>query len=118
VVVEAGLADGDDARLVEQPAQLVEPLRLAGSRLVRIDPEGGVDAVGGGELERATAGVDPGPDRDHARDACHAGALEGCVGILERVEVRVGVDHAGASGSMRGKSGCDASIPDSNSVRP
>ena len=53
VVVEPGLADRDRAVVDEQLTELVEPLRVRVSRVVRMDAEGGVDTVlGVGELER------------------------------------------------------------------
>src|SRR3989442_14335737 len=58
-------------------------------------------------------------DRD---DACHAGfaGARDCSGwIVERVEMRVGVDHAAAVGaSTRGESGAAGAIPSAAIVRP
>jgi hypothetical protein len=94
VVVEPGLADGDDTGLGEQGAQLLETLGLPGARPVRVDAQGGEDAaLGRGERERGPARRDPRADRDHPADAGVARPREGGAGLLERVEVRVGVDH-------------------------
>ena len=84
-----------------------------------IDAECRVDAVVRlGELEHGTAGSEAGADRDHA---VHPGLARPCergIRILERIEVRVGVDHAGVGASMRGKSGGAAAIPETGAVRP
>ena len=120
VVVEAGLADGDDPGLAEQLAELVDPVRLLPARLVRIDSEHRPHAVVlGCKRERRPRRLDPGSDRDHSRDAGFAGAGEQLPGgLVASVEMRVGVDHAVAGASIRGKSGCAASIPVAATVRP
>ena len=84
--------------MVEQGAELAHAARFAGRGLVRIDPERCVDALVLRRLERAPTGVDPGSDRDDARDAGGAGTVERPLRRLERVEVRVGVDHAARRG--------------------
>jgi len=68
--------------------------------------------VSGGELERYLGRLDPGADRDHPGDACCTSAGEQLADrLLAPVEVSVGIDHAVAGASIRGKSGCAASIP-------
>ena len=122
VVVEPRLADGDRLRVVEQSAELGDARRLGRRGLVRVDPERRIDAVVRGQVERPPARVDPRADRDHARDSRpRARAVERTLRLLERVEVRVGVDHATPpwrASSIRGKSGCAGSIPVIASVRP
>ena len=119
VVVEAGLAHGDDPGVTEQLAELVDPVRLLPTRLVRIDSEHRPHAVLGCKRERRPRRLDPGSDRDHARDAGFAGAGEQLAGgLVAAVEMRVGVDHAVAGASIRGKSGCAASIPVAATERP
>ena len=81
VVVEARLAHGDRTLVAEELAQLVDAMRLVASRLVRVDPERGADAViRRSELERGPARSDPGADRDHATHPGLARPRESAVG--------------------------------------
>ena len=107
VVVEARLADRDRLRTVEQLAQLADAVRLLAGRLVRVDPERREDAVVLlGDRERSAAGLDSRPDRDHARHPHLVCPRDRCARLLERVEVRVGVDHAAVTrGSERRSAG-------------
>jgi len=110
-VVEAGLADRNRARVLQELAQLVEVGRRTG--LVRMDPEGRVDAlVRLGELERPATAGDGGGDVDDARDAGASGALEYLGGVV--AEVRVGVDHAASALRIRSSS---SSTTESSSFR-
>ena len=93
VVIEARLPHRDRSLVAQQLAQLADPAGLALRRLVRVDAEGGVDAVVFRELERPPAGVDARPDRDDARHPRLASAYDGDRRLLERIEVRVCVDH-------------------------
>ena len=111
-------ADGAEARRARRTGC------LRAARLMRVDPEGGVDAlVGRGDRERGAARGDARPDRDDARDANRARPFdEECGGLVATVEMRVGVDHRGsgyaAGSSRRGKSGGAASIPCVSAVSP
>ena len=95
-VIEPGLPDRDRARMLDQSAELVEPRRLGSAGLVRVDPDGRVDALLRlGDRKRGPTGFDPRADRDDPRDADCSGSLdEERRGLLTAVEVRVGVDHA------------------------
>ena len=107
--------------MAQQLAELADPLRLARRGLVRVDPERGVDPLSGyGERQGSPARLDSRPDRDDALVTPASRARASAPrGILERVEVRVRVDHAaGAGASIRGKSGAAASIPVAGAVRP
>ena len=98
--VEPGLPHRDRLRVGEQRAQLVQPPRLGGGRLVRVDPERRVDAVvRPGERERCPARLDPGPDGHDARHPrrTRSGGERLCR-LRARVEVRVRVDHDAAVG--------------------
>ena len=98
-VVEAGLADRDGARVREQVAQLVEPVRVGLVGVVRVDAESGVDAVVLlGKRERLVAARDARRDGDHAVDADGARPLED-LGCVVGIEMRVSVDHARPSSS-------------------
>ncbi len=70
VVVEPGLADGDDAGCVEQVGDRVD----AGRRLVGVEPDRGEHArVGGRGGDRRFGRGPVAPDRDHLRHAGLAG---------------------------------------------
>ena len=92
VVVEPGLADGDDAGCVEQVGDRVD----AGRRLVRVQPDRGEDArVGGRGGDRRLRRGPVTPDRDHPRDAGLLGGRDGAggpVGDPFVVDVAMGVD--------------------------
>src|SRR5262249_43135913 len=94
VVVEAALADRDDARVREPAGEELAPARVELRRLVRVDADRREDArVGLRELERARVGEDPvaRADRDQALEAAGPGAREDVAAV--RVEV-LGADVA------------------------
>ncbi len=113
--VEPGLADGDRLRVVEQRAHLgdVGVRRVTG--LVRVDAEDREDAVVRvGELDRAATAGGSRPDGEDPADTGLGRARDDVGGIVvERVEVRVRVDHrpsrasssAAVSGGSLRKSG-------------
>ena len=103
-VVEPGLADGDGLRMREQLAERVEVGLLPG--LVRMDPERRRDAfLALRDREGRAARVEARADRDDARDARGPRPVERTGRVLERVEVRVRVDHsAPAAASIRASS--------------
>src|SRR5581483_1626541 len=117
VEVEAGLADGDRERIGEQLCELVDPVAL-GVGLVRMDPENREDAlVAAGEVEGDPAALDRRPDGQDSRHAGLGRSPNRGLRILERIEMRVRVDHAAADdASTRGKSGEAGSIPSAASA--
>ena len=105
--VEARLPHRDRLRMLLQPSHLVD---VAGRGLVRMDPDDRPDL---GEPLRELDRL-RGADGEDARHACFPRPLEDVEGILvERVEVRVRVDHrprrasssAAVSGGSLRKSG-------------
>ena len=103
VVVEARLADGDRLRVREQLAQLVDAPGFVAPGLVRVDAERRVDAVVPlGQSQGRAARLDAGADRDDPRHAGRACARDRSRRVLERVEVRVRVDHA-ARGALHAR---------------
>ena len=62
-----------------------------------------------GELEGATAGGDRRPDRDDPGHAGVPGPSERPVCVVERIQVRVRVDHAAAARSIRSSSSATTS---------
>src|SRR4029079_7332075 len=94
VVVEPGLADRDDLRMLEQA---LEPREIELRRcLVRMQAGDAVDTlVLLDDGERRGPRVRVGGDRDDSGDAGIACPLDRGGRVVDRVEVRVGVDHAG-----------------------
>ncbi len=122
-VVETRLPDRDGPRMAEQLDELIGAGSLRATRLMRIDPDSGVDALlGRGDRERGVTRGNPRPDRDDARDAdCPRPFDEERGGLVAAVEMGVGVDHGigyAAGSSRRGNSGGAASIPCVSAVRP
>jgi len=67
---------------------------LVASSLVWVDAQRCVDTVvGGSKLEGGPARGEPGADCDHAAHADLARTRECALRVLERIEVRVGIDH-------------------------
>ena len=90
--VEPDLTDGDD--VAPDDGACV----LAVGRLVRVNAGRDPDAAfGGGDRTCRTRRRGPGPDRDDPVDAHSPRPVERGRRIVERVEVRVGVDHTGSS---------------------
>ena len=92
--VETHLPRADRLRVAEERAHLRDVClgRVAGG--MRMDAEDRIDAiVCVRELERATAAGDVGADREDPRHPRFAGACDDLAGIVERVEMRVRVDH-------------------------
>ena len=123
VVVEPRLSDRDRTVVLEQVAKLLDTIRLRPSCLVRVDAERGEDTrlLVARKRERGAARVDPRADRDHPRHAGRARTRQRFVRrAVERVEMRVGVDHdvAARAGSMRGKSGAAGAMPVASRRRP
>src|SRR5204862_737016 len=115
-VVEAGLADRDRTVVAEQAPQLAEICGRA--RFVWMDAEAGIDPfVSGRQRERFGRLGHGGGDDDHSVDTRAARTIEHRRG-LGGIEVRVGVDHAGAGASMRGKSGAAPLMPEAASRPP
>ena len=82
----------------EQLAQLADPVPPPRRRLVRVDPERRVDAVVLlGDRERGAARPIPVPIVIDSRHPRLARAVDAPRPVLERVEVRVRVDHASAA---------------------
>src|SRR5262249_1465743 len=72
-----------------------------------------------GELEGVAAVLDARPDREDPRHAGLGGSGYRLVGIVERGQMRMRVDHAVAAGSsIFGKSGFAAAIPSTSSATP
>ena len=119
-VVEPGLADPDRLGVVEELRQSGHLLVAGRPCVVWMDAEHGEHPLLRlGQLENAPTRVEAGADRDHPRDAGLAGPRERRARVVERVEVRVGVDHAaGAADSTRGNSGSAARIPSAAVQRP
>lgn len=117
-VVEAGLPHADRTRMGEERAHLAHVVVVDRAGLVRMDAEDRRDpGVPLGKLERATAAGDGRADGEDAADARVVCARDCRVGVVERVEVRVGVDHAAAAGvSTRGKSGGAGAMPSAGSA--
>ena len=109
-MVETGLADRHGPWVREELPQLADLVLPGLAGFVRMKPERGENAfVSLGELERATAGRNRRPDRD---DPGHAGfpcPNERPVRVVERVQVRVRVDHAAAALSIRSSSSATTS---------
>ena len=95
VVVEPGLADGHDARCVEQVDDRVDAL----DGVVRVQPDGGVDArMVGGDGDRGERGLPVAADGDQGGDALGDRCGDGAVGAVGNprvmdVAVRIGPDH-------------------------
>src|SRR5205814_3082182 len=71
------------------------------------------------DRESRTGRCRTGADRDDSFDPARTRAFERALWIVERVEVRVRVDHAAAVGaSTRGKSGAAGWMPSAWRVRP
>ena len=116
VEVEPGLADGHRFRVSQQRFELVEAAALSRS-LVGMDSENREDAVVAvGELQRRPAALHGRPDGEDPPHAGLRGASDGGFGILERIEVRMGVDHAGVGSSTRGNSGRAGAISSASSA--
>ena len=101
VVVEAGLADRADGRVLGELAQPVGDAVVVAGRLVRVAADGGEHLfvlVGGRERRLARAPVHP--DREDAGEAGGA-RLGDELGLGRRpaVEVGVAVDHSGLGNS-------------------
>ena len=95
VVVKPDLTDGDNA-LVDELAQRIE--RLAGRSLMRMDAERDVDVVLGlCELARHARRVEARADGDHPRHSGGTRPDERGGSVIERIQVRVRVDHNGSS---------------------
>ena len=94
------------------------PVRLGRRRLVRVDPERRVDAVVCAAIASARRHDSmPVPIVITRRDACLAGSCEGAARILERIEVRVRVDHTVAPRRARRCAGRAAGRPRSRLPR-
>ena len=75
-----------------------------------MEPERREDAfVPVGELERTAAGRDGRPDRDDLGHTRLPGPCDRPVRVVERVQVRVRVDHAAAARSIRSSSSATTS---------
>ena len=121
VAVETRLADRDDARVAEQLASSSTPAGLGRRRLVRVDPERGDDAlVGVGDRERAAARLDARADRDHARHADRAGALEQLAAAPSHPSrcAWVSITPPARARRRAGRAASAASIPCAARVRP
>jgi hypothetical protein len=94
-VVEPRFPDGHRFGVVEQRCELLDVCARRPPRLMRVEAERDEDAVFAvGELERFATRGERRSDRDHP---CHAGrprSLECMRRVLDRVQVRVRVDHA------------------------
>ena len=106
VVVEPGLADGDDLGVVEQVGDRVDAVAC----FVGVEPDGGPDAgVGFGCRDRGEARGPVTADGDHRGDAGLMGGVHGRVGaarhpLVVHVTVRIEVPET-RHAVIRGKSG-------------
>jgi hypothetical protein len=119
--VESRLTHCDRLRVREELSELVDPVCLGSSSLMRVDTERGVDTfVRVRDRESSSARVDSGADRDDPRDTRFSGPRNDRRRVhVAGVEVRVRIRHAVTAGaSIRGKSGCAGAIPDRAGVRP
>jgi 2-iminobutanoate/2-iminopropanoate deaminase len=128
VVIEAALAEGGGAGVVEEGAEGADVVRGAFRGMAGVDAGGGADGgVLAGEGEGGGGGGGGGADGDEAVDAGVEGALEdgGAVGVeVGEVEVAMGVGehkkngcaapglpyHAGMSLEMISSSGAPAAV--------
>ena len=99
VVIEAGFADRDDARMLRQRAQRREKSSGASSADSRMNADCRQDHwdISAARLDRPAAALDGGADRDdprHARGfAARASTSVEIVGEIGKIEMRVGVDQ-------------------------
>ena len=100
VIVEAGLADGGDARMGQPRQQPVEIDGAALGGIQRMDAHGAVDvgiAFGQGLHRGGIAGIDA--DAEELADTPGARGIERCIqgavmkGKIESIQVTVGVDE-------------------------
>ena len=95
--------------------------RPADAGLVGMDAERGEDSLlRSASSSVAPAGLEPGADRrSRATTPAARARASAAPRVVERVEVRVRVDHAAAAAdSTRGKSGCAGSIPSAGDGPP
>ena len=98
-VVEAGLADGHDARALGEGADFVDEIGRGLHGVVGMDSNGGEDVrVFLRERDCTTTALDSGADGDDARHARLSRAGKDTVHVVREIrerEVRVGVDEHG-----------------------
>ena len=117
--VEPGLADGDRLRMREQLAQRCEVVLGRRARVVRVDAEDREDPVVPlGERESPAAVVGVRADGEDPRDAGLGCTPDRLVGVVERGEVRVRVDHGSSAARTSSASSLRKSGRGSRSVWP
>ncbi len=97
VIIQPDLADGDDFRVLRQVAQRAHLLRVEVSAIVRVHPDGCIDAgIAFGQRHDLAARRYRDPGTDDPLDACFDGPFDHglAVGVeLRHVEVAVRVYH-------------------------